>query len=167
MTMIIATVNDDMRRTGMREMADPRPVNDGMTEETATFQHWNDPEMGTLHVWNDLTKSEPTSFDSVPGEGVHPLSGGISIPQHIVIPPSMGERGPDGNPLPQKFQINSEITINYDGKNVTSTPQSDQNEPYRRRYPVSYFIVGRNSTFSKMWSRNFADGKSNFHIFPN
>ncbi|WKY00182.1 hypothetical protein Q1695_014775 [Nippostrongylus brasiliensis] len=77
-----------------------------------------------------------TSFDSVPGEGVHPLSGGISIPQHIVIPPSMGERGPDGNPLPQKFQINSEITINYDGKNVTSTPQSDQNEPYRRRYPA-------------------------------
>lgn len=76
-----------------------------------------------------------TSFDTnVPGDGVFPLSGGISIPQHIVIPPSMGERGPDGNPLPQKFQINSEITINYDGLN--SSPQSDPNDPYRRRYPA-------------------------------
>ncbi|KAK6025621.1 hypothetical protein OSTOST_08474 [Ostertagia ostertagi] len=74
-----------------------------------------------------------TSFDTVQTDATFPLSGGISIPQHIVIPPSMGERGPDGNPLPQKFQINSEITINYDGLNPT--PQSDPNEPYRRRYP--------------------------------
>lgn len=81
-----------------------------------------------------------TSFDTnVPGDGVFPLSGGISIPQHIVIPPSMGERGPDGNPLPQKFQINSEITINYDGLN--SSPQSDPNDPYRRRYPVGPSLV--------------------------
>ncbi|KAK6054825.1 hypothetical protein COOONC_07669 [Cooperia oncophora] len=47
-----------------------------------------------------------TSFDTVPTDTTYPLAGGISIPQHIVIPPSMGERGPDGNPLPQKFQIN-------------------------------------------------------------
>ncbi|KAK5982080.1 hypothetical protein GCK32_006690 [Trichostrongylus colubriformis] len=75
-----------------------------------------------------------TSFDTVPTDSTFPLAGGISIPQHIVIPPSMGERGPDGLPLPQKFQINSEITINYDGMNPT--PQSDANEPYRRRYPA-------------------------------
>ncbi|EPB71234.1 hypothetical protein ANCCEY_09677 [Ancylostoma ceylanicum] len=74
-----------------------------------------------------------SSFD-MPGEGVFPLSGGISIPQHIVIPPSSGERGPDGLPLPQKFQINSEITINYDGHN--SSGFSDQQQPFRRKYPV-------------------------------
>ncbi|EYC17024.1 hypothetical protein Y032_0032g2624 [Ancylostoma ceylanicum] len=74
-----------------------------------------------------------SSFD-MPGEGVFPLSGGISIPQHIVIPPSSGERGPDGLPLPQKFQINSEITINYDGHN--SSGFSDQQQPFRRKYPA-------------------------------
>ncbi|XGW15592.1 hypothetical protein V3C99_001224 [Haemonchus contortus] len=75
-----------------------------------------------------------TSFDTVQTDATFPLSGGISIPQHIVIPPSTGERGPDGNPLPQKFQINSEITINYDGLN--SAPQPDPNGLYRRRYPA-------------------------------
>lgn len=45
---------------------------------------------------------------------VHPLSGGITIPQHIVIPPSHGERGPDGTIQPQRFHINSEIVIKYD-----------------------------------------------------
>ncbi|CAP35765.2 Protein CBG18288 [Caenorhabditis briggsae] len=66
-----------------------------------------------------------------------PLSGGITIPQHIVIPPSSGERGPDGNPVPQKYQINSEITINYDhnGRPVVGPrePQPTIEEPYRRR----------------------------------
>ncbi|UMM22742.1 hypothetical protein L5515_003807 [Caenorhabditis briggsae] len=66
-----------------------------------------------------------------------PLSGGITIPQHIVIPPSSGERGPDGNPVLQKYQINSEITINYDhnGRPVVGPrePQPTIEEPYRRR----------------------------------
>ncbi|PIC42679.1 hypothetical protein B9Z55_009679 [Caenorhabditis nigoni] len=72
-----------------------------------------------------------------------PLSGGITIPQHIVIPPSSGERGPDGNPVPQKYQINSEITINYDhnGRPVVGPrePQPTIEEPYRRRQVVSDF----------------------------
>lgn len=73
------------------------------------------------------------TLESAPGEGVFPLSGGISIPQHIVIPPSMGERGPDGTPLPQRFQINSEITINYDGHHTSLN--SDPHESYKR-YPA-------------------------------
>uniref|UniRef100_A0A0K0CUG9 ZM domain-containing protein n=1 Tax=Angiostrongylus cantonensis TaxID=6313 RepID=A0A0K0CUG9_ANGCA len=76
------------------------------------------------------------TLESAPGEGVFPLSGGISIPQHIVIPPSMGERGPDGTPLPQRFQINSEITINYDGHHTSLN--SDPHESYKR-YPVGLF----------------------------
>ncbi|KAK6742251.1 hypothetical protein RB195_009861 [Necator americanus] len=83
-----------------------------------------------------LRMEEPkkdSSFDGF-GERGFPLSGGISIPQHIVIPPSTGERGPDGLPLPQKFQINSEITINYDGHN--SSPFFDSQDPYRRNYPA-------------------------------
>ncbi|CAB3402856.1 unnamed protein product [Caenorhabditis bovis] len=63
-----------------------------------------------------------------------PLSGGITIPQHIVIPPSSGERGPDGQPIPQKYQINSEITINYD-QNGRPMAQPIE-EPYRRRQPI-------------------------------
>ena len=34
-----------------------------------------------------------------------PLHGGLTIPQHIVIPPSNGARGPDGRLEPQKFQV--------------------------------------------------------------
>lgn len=34
-----------------------------------------------------------------------PLSGGLTIPQHIVIPPSAGTRGPDGRLEPQKYQV--------------------------------------------------------------
>ncbi|CAB54315.1 Zinc finger protein [Caenorhabditis elegans] len=69
-----------------------------------------------------------------------PLSGGITIPQHIVIPPSSGERGPDGKPVPQKYQINSEITINYDhnGRPVVGPrdPLPTIEEPFRRRQPL-------------------------------
>ncbi|CAI2349221.1 unnamed protein product [Caenorhabditis sp. 36 PRJEB53466] len=73
-----------------------------------------------------------------------PLSGGISIPQHIVIPPSSGERGPDGQPVPQKYHINSEITINYDhnGRPVVGDQRTRDREmpileePYRRRQPM-------------------------------
>ncbi|UMM22744.1 hypothetical protein L5515_003807 [Caenorhabditis briggsae] len=54
-----------------------------------------------------------------------------------MIPPSSGERGPDGNPVLQKYQINSEITINYDhnGRPVVGPrePQPTIEEPYRRR----------------------------------
>ncbi|EGT34803.1 hypothetical protein CAEBREN_15758 [Caenorhabditis brenneri] len=73
-------------------------------------------------------------------EMAFPLSGGITIPQHIVIPPSSGERGPDGQPVPQKYQINSEITINYDhnGRPVVAPrePQPTIEEPFRRRQPL-------------------------------
>uniref|UniRef100_A0A0M3JAX5 Nuclear receptor coactivator 6 n=1 Tax=Anisakis simplex TaxID=6269 RepID=A0A0M3JAX5_ANISI len=40
--------------------------------------------------------------------------GGITIPQHIIIPPSSGTYGPDGRLQPQSYQINSEIRICYD-----------------------------------------------------
>ncbi|CAI5445694.1 unnamed protein product [Caenorhabditis angaria] len=64
-----------------------------------------------------------------------PFQGGITIPQHIVIPPSTGERGPDGQLIPQKYHINSEITINYD-QNGRPIQQSTQQEPYSRRRPM-------------------------------
>ncbi|PIO70570.1 hypothetical protein TELCIR_07571 [Teladorsagia circumcincta] len=129
-------------------------------------------EMAKPREWRDLRRSKffnltleasfkmilsRTSFDTVPTEATFPLSGGISIPQHIVIPPSMGERGPDGNPLPQKFQINSEITINYDGLNPT--PQSDPNEPYRRRYPWQQFI-----RFKRLGCRVFLNRTKQLHM---
>lgn len=61
--------------------------------------------------------------------------GGISIPQHIVIPPQPTR--PVGQP--QKYQINSEITISYSDK---SNPTSDtearrpQNVPQVRQLPT-------------------------------
>ncbi|VDP11293.1 unnamed protein product [Heligmosomoides polygyrus] len=156
-TIETETIGDDEKST--TATISPGSIVEGGTNDRISRQHlarglalgadvtsW---KMVSTQDWSGRRKSEylssrgkcedlaahRTSFDTnVPGDGVFPLSGGISIPQHIVIPPSMGERGPDGNPLPQKFQINSEITINYDGLN--SSPQSDPNDPYRRRYPA-------------------------------
>ncbi|MFH4977742.1 hypothetical protein AB6A40_004451 [Gnathostoma spinigerum] len=53
-------------------------------------------------------------------------SGGISIPQHIVIPPSTSMSfGPDGRPLPQTYQINSEIRIVQDKNDNEKRTNSD------------------------------------------
>ncbi|EFO86707.1 hypothetical protein CRE_04850 [Caenorhabditis remanei] len=92
----------------------------------------------------DRRSRHPDSHENSGGsqEMTFPLSGGITIPQHIVIPPSSGERGPNGEPVPQKYQINSEITINYDhnGRPVVNPrePQPTIEEPFRRRQPVSF-----------------------------
>ncbi|KAJ1355031.1 hypothetical protein KIN20_012146 [Parelaphostrongylus tenuis] len=58
------------------------------------------------------------SLESPPEEGVFPLSGGISIPQHIIIPPSMGERGPmelhfrkDSRSIPRSPSTTTGITL--------------------------------------------------------
>ncbi|KJH44698.1 hypothetical protein DICVIV_09279 [Dictyocaulus viviparus] len=108
---------------------------EGTIERGAKHRERRD-EQRTMEAERITERSEKdfsVSLESVPGDGLFPLSGGISIPQHIVIPPSMGERGPDGNPLPQKFQINSEITINYDGHH--RSPISDIHDSYRT-YPA-------------------------------
>uniref|UniRef100_A0AC35TXN4 Conserved plasma membrane protein n=1 Tax=Rhabditophanes sp. KR3021 TaxID=114890 RepID=A0AC35TXN4_9BILA len=44
------------------------------------------------------------------------LENGFTIPQNIVIPPNL-TAGPDGTIRPQKYIINSEITIGYNSKN--------------------------------------------------
>lgn len=65
----------------------------------------------------------PTALSAPPG-----YRGGISIPQHIVIPPS-NQTGPDGKPQPQKFHINSEITISYNNNSSDrSTPNPSDTE---------------------------------------
>ncbi|CAD6197381.1 unnamed protein product [Caenorhabditis auriculariae] len=73
------------------------------------------------------------------GGNPFPLNNGFAIPTQIVIPPSRGERDANGQPLPQKVQINSEITINYDQNGVPisqSVPAfSHDQEPYRR-HPI-------------------------------
>uniref|UniRef100_A0A915AKR8 Uncharacterized protein n=1 Tax=Parascaris univalens TaxID=6257 RepID=A0A915AKR8_PARUN len=53
----------------------------------------------------------PTLNGQWPAAGTE---GGITIPQHIIIPPSSGTIGPDGRIQPQTYQINSEIRISYD-----------------------------------------------------
>ncbi|CAJ0580902.1 unnamed protein product, partial [Mesorhabditis spiculigera] len=61
-----------------------------------------------------------------------PLSGGLTIPQHIVIPPQhQMERNPDGTIQPQKFNINSEIVIKYD-KDGSDVHFSSAREPYHQ-----------------------------------
>lgn len=50
--------------------------------------------------------------------------GSITIPQHIIIPPSPGAVGPDKRPQPQTYQINSEIRISYDQQGKTRGPET-------------------------------------------
>lgn len=50
--------------------------------------------------------------------------GSITIPQHIIIPPSSGTLGPDKRPQPQTYQINSEIRISYDQQGRPVGPET-------------------------------------------
>uniref|UniRef100_A0A0N5ALS9 MARVEL domain-containing protein n=1 Tax=Syphacia muris TaxID=451379 RepID=A0A0N5ALS9_9BILA len=69
--------------------------------------------------------------------------GTITIPQHIIIPPSAGTLGPDNMPQPQTYQINSEIRISYDQQGRPIVPEASvinprptiQSQPQIQRTP--------------------------------
>ncbi|KHN73670.1 hypothetical protein Tcan_13088 [Toxocara canis] len=81
----------------------------------------------------------PTTLN---GQWQGPLSGtqgGITIPQHIIIPPSSGAVGKDGRIQPQTYQINSEIRILYDQYGRPLRPQTtvvgSRSEPASQQSP--------------------------------
>ncbi|VDM42837.1 unnamed protein product [Toxocara canis] len=81
----------------------------------------------------------PTTLN---GQWQGPLSGtqgGITIPQHIIIPPSSGAVGKDGRIQPQTYQINSEIRILYDQYGRPLRPQTtvvgSRSEPASQQGP--------------------------------
>lgn len=75
---------------------------------------------------------------------INPYAGGISIPQHIVIPPSTL---PSNSSNERKYHINSEITISYDPqKQKLTTEQPDDNNFIRESSGLTFSPI---TTFSR------------------
>lgn len=64
---------------------------------------------------------------SITADSYSNVNGGITIPQHIIIPPSTlmsdSTGGTGGCTGERKYQINSEITISYDPRRPSTTQQ--------------------------------------------
>jgi hypothetical protein len=89
---------------------------------------------------------EIASSGELPPSPVNPFGAqGITIPQHIVIPPTSLSDS-DGNVQPRKYQINSEITISYDPRQQGGVVGDSSSLNVSGAYPSSPPLSDRHST---------------------
>uniref|UniRef100_A0AC34PXQ7 Uncharacterized protein n=1 Tax=Panagrolaimus sp. JU765 TaxID=591449 RepID=A0AC34PXQ7_9BILA len=84
-----------------------------ITASTVRGRETNDEGRANTQADPEEPSTGPVPFTATPGQG-------ITIPQHIVIPPTDDN---DGNP--RKYHINSEITISYDPRQAGGSPRPE------------------------------------------
>ncbi|KAI1728204.1 hypothetical protein DdX_00367 [Ditylenchus destructor] len=111
--LVSDTMAAELRRDGSKRHTIDRVANGKRWQKSAKIQTGDEAEV------EPTAKAQLPAFHSTPG-----TAGGITIPQHIVIPPSALDSTAE-----RKYQIQSEITISYDPK---TQQQHSASEPVQQ-----------------------------------